>query len=396
MGYIIGYNPLVHWTWIRRIQQTWLLALAKGFLAGLAGLWIVGTPVAVALCGLAALSGAATERSGRRTSAFPVGLGAVIVLFPAGAVAATLIFLGLRSSRHPRLEAALGAIGVVPPLAIATRKADIVVLFSLAWIVFVTAKYALARPLKRKRVFQLVLVCCMVISAGTFYYLNRYVYHGFGLQVDLIRRGSADFRVVALTFDDGPTPGITSAILDILKAKEVTATFFVVGRQVEMYPDLARRIVQEGHAIGNHTYSHKNLLGLSLAGVIEEIDRAERAIFEATGVQPRYFRPPRGLYGPAVLDLMERRGYTLVLWSRSSRDWAEVSAHDVATNIVKGCRPGDILLFHDGGDLFRSTGGSRRNTVLALPIVIDRLQAQGFRFVTIREMLILKGLVTDY
>jgi peptidoglycan/xylan/chitin deacetylase (PgdA/CDA1 family) len=345
------------------------------------------------MAGTAALAGsiASTRREYRNTLA--VGFGTAAVLYPGGVAVAALMHLWLRSLGARRL-AALGSAACLAVLAAGFRKPDSVALFALVWAFAMAVQFGLSVPSRAGRVARVVLAAILVVTLAGFYYLNRYVYHGLGLHVDVVRAGSSDFRVVALTFDDGPTP-YTSAILDILRDRNVPATFFVVGRQVELFPELARRIVEEGHLIGNHTYTHRNLLGLPAAAVYAEIVRAEEAIVRITGVQPRYLRPPRGLYSRAVLDLAERRGYTLVLWSRSSHDWAEVSVADVAANIVRSCRPGDILLFHDGGDLFRASGGSRRNTVLALPQIIDALRARGYHFVTVRELLILRGLTED-
>ncbi len=231
-----------------------------------------------------------------------------------------------------------------------------------------------------------------VISVGGLLFLNRYVYRGFGMQVEIFRRGNPQLQYIAITFDDGPDPIYTPLILDILKENDIKATFFLVGKHVQANPEIARRIVAEGHEIGNHTYSHRNLFGLAKEKILEEIEMAEEIILNVTGERPYLFRPPRGLYNQAVLDILKERQYTLVLWSQSSRDWMEISPASVRRYTLNNLLDGAILLFHDSGSIIASEGGDRYNTVKALPLIIQEIRKRGYIPVTITELSISAGL----
>lgn len=203
-------------------------------------------------------------------------------------------------------------------------------------------------------------------------FISYYEYHGFGLQEGIVRSGG-ERPMVALTFDDGPSPRYTPAILDVLREKGVKATFFVVGNHVEKYPEIARRIVQEGHEIGNHTYTHRDLVPASRRTVLREVKQAERVIKETCGVEPRLFRPPRGLYSESVRQLVVRQGYTIVLWSVSTLDWSGLTANMILRRVKKYARNGSIILLHDSGALLKREGGLRGGTVKALSQIIDYL-----------------------
>ncbi|NMB40846.1 MAG: polysaccharide deacetylase family protein [Firmicutes bacterium] len=245
---------------------------------------------------------------------------------------------------------------------------------------------------RRLRRSTYVLVILLLVFA---FFLNRYVYKGFGMQVELFRKGPPDADVVAITFDDGPDPRFTPAILKILQEEDVKATFFMVGKHAEKYPDLARQVAAAGHEIGNHTYAHTNLLRAPRWRIAAEIKRGEEAIYEATGLRPSLFRPPRGLYEAKLMEETKERGYTVVLWSLSSNDWLEMRPVDISRTILQNITPGDILLFHDSGDIIRSEGGERLPTVRSLKTVIAGLKKQGYDFVTVTELLILSGLSGD-
>jgi peptidoglycan/xylan/chitin deacetylase (PgdA/CDA1 family) len=215
--------------------------------------------------------------------------------------------------------------------------------------------------------------------------ITYYEYHGFGNGEGIIRRGPAEL-VVALTFDDGPSPNFTPLVLDVLKKYDVRATFFLVGKHVEKYPDVARRIVEEGHEIGNHTYNHRDLVPSTSRKLKREIFRAQEAIYRVTGVYPHYFRPPRGIYSEAVRKFVVRHGFKMVLWTVSGVDWAGTPTRVIARRILRFVSPGAIILLHDSGALLKSEGHSRMNTVKALEIVIPKLLEWGYRFVTVSEL----------
>jgi peptidoglycan/xylan/chitin deacetylase (PgdA/CDA1 family)/LysM repeat protein len=187
-------------------------------------------------------------------------------------------------------------------------------------------------------------------------------------------------RTVALTFDDGPRPDSTPAVLDALRARGVTATFFVTGSNAARYPDLVRRIVAEGHALGNHTWSHPDLSGLSPAGRVAEIERTSQAVLDATGTTPCFFRGPYGIHaGPSIGGLAVERGMSVVGWTLDTRDWTTPAGWSpafqqqivAAATAPAGAHP--IVLMHDGG-------GYRQNTVAALDRIISDYAARGYVF----------------
>lgn len=246
--------------------------------------------------------------------------------------------------------------------------------------------------LQRLRRLAYILVVFLLVFA---FFLNRYVYRGFGMQVELFRKGPADAHVVALTFDDGPDPRFTPDILKTLAEEDVKATFFMVGKHVEKYPQLARQVAADGHEIGNHTYNHVNLLQAPPERTVMEIERGEEAIFNATRQRPSLFRPPRGLYDAKLLKETKDRGYTIILWSLSSQDWLEMRPQDISRTILQNVSPGEIILFHDSGNLIRAEGGDRLPTVRSLRTIIRSLKKEGYDFVTVTELLILSGLSGD-
>lgn len=230
----------------------------------------------------------------------------------------------------------------------------------------------------------------LLAAAAYFIYLNRYVYKGFGLCPRTFVKGRCVVDGVALTFDDGPDPTWTPKILDVLKKYGVPATFFVVGKRVREYPEIAWRIVREGHEIGNHTYSHRTFHRIRAQVAAREIQEAERAIIEATSVRPVVFRPPRGFCRrPDLLEVAFSRGYDVVLWSLSSRDWAEVSWLDMTERVLAHVHGGDVILFHDSGGLLGLARGNRANTVRGVEAIVKELLSRGWKFYTISDMMAL-------
>jgi acyl-phosphate glycerol 3-phosphate acyltransferase len=228
------------------------------------------------------------------------------------------------------------------------------------------------------------------------WFANKYVYRGFGQQVPVIRSGGPYYKVVALTFDDGPDPEFTPEILDLLKQNDVKATFFLVGTHAEKYPGLVKRIIAEGHEIGNHSYSHPvNMLLFSRDRIVQEVVKAEEAITRAGGVRPYLFRPPRGLFNKVLMSILRDRKYTMVLWSLSSRDWQEPSYKEITWRVCTGVKNGDIVLFHDSGSLISPEGGNHACTIDALPYVIKGLRERGYRFVPLTDMIIMSDLNGD-
>jgi peptidoglycan-N-acetylglucosamine deacetylase len=194
-------------------------------------------------------------------------------------------------------------------------------------------------------------------------------------------------RVIALTFDDGPNEPYTSRVLDALKEYNVKATFFMVGENVNLYPDTTRRILAEGNIIGNHSYSHNANHALYFF-YYKDVQKAQDTIFDVTGVKPHLYRPPHGKKSPWELVAIKNRGFIEVQWSISAAELSGASASDMAKQIVKKAQPGGIILLHDGyGTSHNIDKADKQKTVDALPIIIQQLQAEGYTFVTIPDLL---------
>ncbi len=185
-------------------------------------------------------------------------------------------------------------------------------------------------------------------------------------------------RGYALTFDDGPHPRGTPAVLALLAQARAPATFFLVGEQVRRDPALAREIVAAGHAVGLHCQRHRNLLRLAPWQVREDIDRAQAAIEDATGVSPLLYRPPYGVLNAAALAIARARGWRTVLWSHWGRDWEQdATPSSIAARVTAGAGEGSVLLLHDADDY--SARDSWRRTVAALPRVLATLAERDVR-----------------
>jgi len=195
-----------------------------------------------------------------------------------------------------------------------------------------------------------------------------------------------DPPTVYLTYDDGPNPTTTPDLLDVLSREHVRATFFLIGANVRRDPATAEKIVEAGHVVGNHSDTHP--AGFALEPTPElraEVDRAERTIHAATGVYPRLFRPPQGIRSPWLMSTVARDSLVTVTWDDAPRDWERLSARTIADRSVAQVHSGSIILLHDGLNLTRSA--DRSATVAALPSIIRRLRAEGYRFITVPELL---------
>lgn len=197
-------------------------------------------------------------------------------------------------------------------------------------------------------------------------------------------RRTGDESSVALTFDDGPNPAATPALLDLLDRHEARATFFVTGEHVRAFPELAREIVSRGHTIGNHTDSHRMLIFRSTAEIADELKRCDEAIHEATGKTPRWMRPPFGFRGPCVRGAVrEWGGAGVVMWSALAWDWKPKRTEKVVEHLQR-VRGGDIVLLHDGD--FREPEGDRHHTVAALAHWLPRWKDAGMQFVSLDDI----------
>jgi peptidoglycan/xylan/chitin deacetylase (PgdA/CDA1 family) len=182
----------------------------------------------------------------------------------------------------------------------------------------------------------------------------------------------------ALTFDDGPHAQGTPAVLELLAAAGVSATFFLVGEQVRRNPSLAREIAAAGHGIGVHCERHRNLLRLTPAQTRRDIEEAEAVIAETTGLAPALYRPPYGVLNGAALLLARKRGWRTLLWSQWARDWERrATPQSIAARVTDGAGEGAVLLLHDADDY--SAPGSWERTAAALPRVLATLAERGLR-----------------
>lgn len=186
---------------------------------------------------------------------------------------------------------------------------------------------------------------------------------------------------VALTFDDGPHPEGTPRMLEVLAADDARATFFMVGEQVVKRPQLARQVLDAGHAIGLHGYLHRPHVLRSAAELADDFERGLAAIQEATGVRPLLHRPPYGIYSPASLRMARERGLQPLLWSKWGKDWRKLTTPEQITRrVVTGLQAGDVILLHDAD--YYSAKRSHRRTAAALPEIMKTLKSAGLGTVT--------------
>jgi peptidoglycan/xylan/chitin deacetylase (PgdA/CDA1 family) len=197
---------------------------------------------------------------------------------------------------------------------------------------------------------------------------HRYFYHG-----------NVNLPEVALTFDDGPNPPFTSQVLDVLQRYHIKASFFDVGYLAHRYPDLVRREVADGHTVGNHSWNHAHLPGLSASDITKEINDTSDELQKITGTRPTFFRPPYGETDARTLAVINSRGLTTFMWNNIAYDWLKPAPNVISFRVTNVARNGMIILLHDGG-------GDRTNAVAALATIIQNLQARGFRFVTLKQL----------
>jgi peptidoglycan/xylan/chitin deacetylase (PgdA/CDA1 family) len=204
---------------------------------------------------------------------------------------------------------------------------------------------------------------------------------------DTIYRFPTKQKKVALTFDDGPSPQWTPKILDELNKAGIKATFFLVGSHVQKYPEVARRIVKEGHTIGNHGYAHSVLFYYTPAEIEEEIKYSEQVIKDITGYTTKFFRPPKAWLRKTIKQKIKSMGYAIILWSLNSKDWVSFNHKNIVRYIARKVKNGDILLFHDSGNVFSKEGGVRTQTVKSITLLARTLKQMGYKFVSIEELL---------
>jgi len=189
---------------------------------------------------------------------------------------------------------------------------------------------------------------------------------------------NVDGPYIAMTFDDGPSPETTPRLLDILKQRNIKATFFMIGQNAERNPTIVQRILAEGHEIGNHSWTHPQLSKLPDDRVTDEINKTQAAIKSASGYTPVLLRPPYGAITARQKDWIEKQfGLSVIMWSVDPFDWKRPGASVIEQRILAGARPGAIILSHD----------IHKQTVDAMPATLDALAEKGFKFVTVSQLI---------
>lgn len=235
--------------------------------------------------------------------------------------------------------------------------------------------------------------------------IRRLIWRGYGYirenWLKTILGSASDEKVLAITFDDGPNPKSFEQILELLDQNDAKATFFMLGQQICNYPEAAQAIFRAGHAIGNHTFSHPHLPRQERWQVWNELRNCEKEIQKITGVQTKFFRPPYGEQSPLTYIIARLLGYQVVHWSVDAQDWQGDSPELIIQRIKESLAPGAILLVHDGLILGpgESENGrepeivkSRTPTIEALTLLLPQLKAQGYRFVSLPELVRMKPL----
>jgi len=192
-------------------------------------------------------------------------------------------------------------------------------------------------------------------------------------------------RLLALTYDDGPNDPCTWRMMEVLERHGVKATFFLIGQFVRQKPGIARALVDAGHVIGSHTWDHPNLIFTSTSEVRRQLQLAQTAIFDATGVEPKLFRPPFGGRRPASLRAVRAFGLEPIMWNVTCYDWRAKSAEAIVAHAERQIRGGDVILLHDGG--YGRMGADRSRSVEASDRILTRYQREGYEFVTIPQMM---------
>jgi peptidoglycan-N-acetylglucosamine deacetylase len=189
-------------------------------------------------------------------------------------------------------------------------------------------------------------------------------------------------KIIAISFDDGPSIKYTEKILEVLQQNDIHATFFVVGQNVKKNPDVLKKVFTAGNQIGSHSYTHPNFSTLSSAAMTKELTKTNEQIHQTINIYPTLFRPPFGACPSQCKVVVSASGLKKVTWDYMVNDWDsnKTSAAEIASNVIKHAKPNAIITMHDGG-------GNREKTLMALPTIISTLKQQGYQFVTIGELL---------
>jgi peptidoglycan-N-acetylglucosamine deacetylase len=204
----------------------------------------------------------------------------------------------------------------------------------------------------------------------------------FGRTFTGLPRGS---KQLALTYDDGPNDPHTLRLLEVLAKYDVKVTFFLIGRFVEQRAEIAREIAKAGHVIGNHSFTHPNLIFANHPETRSELERCTRAIEDALGQTPRLFRPPFGGRRPGTVAIARSLGLEPIMWNITGYDWSAPPAEQIVARVSRKIGGGDVILLHDGSH--HGMGGDRAQTVIATERILERWKPQGFEFTTILQLM---------
>jgi peptidoglycan/xylan/chitin deacetylase (PgdA/CDA1 family) len=192
-------------------------------------------------------------------------------------------------------------------------------------------------------------------------------------------------KKLALTYDDGPNDPYTRHLMEVLAKHEVRATFFCIGRYAQQKPQIVRDLVEAGHVIGNHTYTHPNLAWQSQTQVRIQLSTCQNVLSDVIGSTPNLFRPPYGGRRPSVLRIARELNLEPIMWSITCYDWNATSPEQIEGHVKRQLRGGDVILLHDGRHT--EIGVDRAHTVAATDRLITKYKAEGYEFVTIPEMM---------
>jgi|LSQX01.1.fsa_nt_gb peptidoglycan/xylan/chitin deacetylase (PgdA/CDA1 family) len=199
----------------------------------------------------------------------------------------------------------------------------------------------------------------------------------------VLRKGSAQKKVIALTFDDGPNPNYTPKLLDILREHQVPATFFIMGKQAQRYPDIVKHINEEGHTLGLHSYRHSHAWLMSPITTIRDMNQTYNILKDILGKAPNWYRPPWGTFNILSMFAARRLNLNVAYWSIEAQDWAkDTTVEHIYNTVINKIHPGAIIVLHDN----QGAPGAPERTLKALPTIINTLKGQGFRFVSLDEM----------
>ncbi|MBM7654969.1 polysaccharide deacetylase family protein [Neobacillus cucumis] len=197
----------------------------------------------------------------------------------------------------------------------------------------------------------------------------------------LINEVNTSEKMIAVTFDDGPNPVYTTQLLDIFSEVQGKATFFMIGEQMNRHPEIVRKVYEQGHEIGNHTYSHAKMTELAEAECVEEVIRNEQLIYQLTGQKPVVLRPPYLDYNHETVSFMQQKGYPMIgALNLEAHDWEMPGVNHILSKSRECVKNGSILIFHDGY-------GDRSQSIEAVRILVSELKFQGYQLVTVSELL---------